>query len=95
MKRSTARVAGAAISQPGVSPLGREPISTVAMPIVSSDATSVCVRPNRSPKWPKSTDPMGRAKNATPNTASDWSCATAGSSFAKKRAGNTSTAAVA
>ncbi len=95
MKRSTARAAGAAISQPGVRPLGRDPMSTVAMYIVSSDATRVRVRPNRSPKWPKSTDPTGRAKNATPNTASDWSCATAGSELAKNSAGNTSTAAVA
>ncbi len=89
------RSAGAATSQPGVSAVGRQPISTVAMPMVSSEATSVPLRPTRSPKCPKRMDPMGRAMNATPNTANDASCATVGSSFAKKSAGKTSTAAVA
>ncbi|WP_317232827.1 hypothetical protein [Clavibacter capsici] len=37
----------------------------------------------------------GREEDGTPNTASDCSCATVGSSFAKNSAGNTSTAAVA
>ena len=40
------------------------PIATVDTPIVSSAATSVVLRPTRSPKWPKSADPIGRARNA-------------------------------
>ena len=72
------------------------PIRTVAIPIVSSDATRVALRPTRSPKWPNSTEPSGRATNATPNTAKDDRSWVVGSSaFGKNSAGNTSDAAVA
>ena len=65
------------------------------MPIVSSAATSVVLRPMRSPKCPKSADPIGRARNAIANVASDASVADAGSDAGKNSRGNTSTAAVA
>ena len=45
----------------------------VAMPIVSSDATSVDLRPNLSPKCPNTIAPTGRATIAAPNTANDES----------------------
>ena len=35
------------------------PIATVERPIVSRAATSVVLRPTRSPKWPKSAEPTG------------------------------------
>jgi hypothetical protein len=71
------------------------PITTVDTPIVSSAATSVALRPTRSPKWPNSAEPTGRAKNAIANVASDDSVAAAGSAAGKNSLGNTSTAAVA
>ena len=37
----------------------------------------------RSPKWPKSAEPIGRAKNAMAKVASDWSVAAAGSDAGK------------
>ena len=37
-------------------------MATVERPMVSSAATSVVLRPTRSPKWPKSAEPTGRAK---------------------------------
>ena len=63
--------------------------------MVSSAATKVVLRPTRSPKWPKSAEPMGRAKNAIPNVASEASRAVAGSDAGKNNLGKTSTAAVA
>ena len=71
------------------------PITTVEMPIVSSAATSVVLRPTRSPKWPNSAEPIGRATNASANVASDASVAAVGSVLGKNSRGNTSTAAVA
>jgi hypothetical protein len=47
--------------------------ATVDRPIVSSAATSVALRPTRSPKWPNKADPTGRAKNASAKVASDCS----------------------
>ena len=94
--RSSTSTAGAAKAQPGVEAAGIRPIRTVAIPIVSSEATSVVLRPIRSPKWPNSTEPTGRATKATPNTANDdRSCVVGSSAFGKNRAGNTSDAAVA
>ena len=55
---------------------GRQPIRKVAMPMVSSEATRVPLRPNLSPKWPKRIDPSGRAMKATPKTANELSSAT-------------------
>ena len=68
---------------------------TVEIPIVSSDATRVVLRPTRSPKWPKSAEPIGRAKKASPKVASEDNMAVVGSEPGKKRLGKTSTAAVA
>ena len=72
-KRMTTRRAGAQKPQPGTRAVGRQPIRKVAMPMVSSDATRVPLRPNLSPKWPKTMDPSGRAMNATPKTAKELS----------------------
>jgi hypothetical protein len=44
---------------------------------------------------PKNADPNGLAKNATENVASDWSISVDWVDAAKKREGNTSTAAFA
>ena len=62
---------------------------------MSSAATNVVLRPMRSPKWPKSAEPMGRARNAIANVASEASVAEAGSDAGKNNLGKTSTAAVA
>ena len=53
--------------------------------MVSSAATSVVLRPTRSPKWPKSAEPIGRAKNAIANVASEASVAEAGSDAGKNK----------
>ena len=65
------------------------------MPMVSSEATRVALRPNRSPKWPNTTAPIGRAIMAAPNTANEASSAVVSLPVGKKRMGKTSTAAVA
>ena len=70
-------------------------MATVDRPIVIKDATSVALRPTRSPKWPNRAAPSGRAKKATAKVAKDCSTAVAGSLLAKNSCGNTSTAAVA
>jgi len=75
--------------------VGSAPMAKVESPIVPSASTSVVLRPILSPKCPNSADPTGRARNAIPNVASDANTADAGSDFGKKRAGKTSTAAVA
>ncbi len=63
--------------------------------MVSSAATNVVLRPTRSPKWPKSAEPTGRARNAIPKVAREASVAEAGSNAGKNSRGKTSTAAVA
>ncbi len=70
-------------------------MATVETPIVSSAATSVVFLPMRSPKWPKSAEPIGRARKAMAKVASDASLPVAGSVDGKNSAGKTSTAAVA
>ena len=65
------------------------------MPMVSSDATRVPLRPTLSPKWPNTMEPSGRATNATPKMAKELSRAVAASALGKNSAGKTSTAAVA
>ena len=70
-------------------------MQTVDSPIVSSEATSVFLRPILSPKWPNSAEPTGRAKNASASVESDSSVATAGSLLSKNWELNTSTAAAA
>ena len=70
----TARAA-AAPRRRCVAYVGSRPIVTVDRPIVSSAATSVVLRPTRSPKCPNSADPIGRARNAIAKVASDASVA--------------------
>jgi hypothetical protein len=41
--------------------VGRQPIRNVAPPISISVTIRILRRPMRSPKWPKTTPPMGRA----------------------------------
>ncbi len=75
--------------------VGSTPIVTVDTPMVNSAATSVVLRPTRSPKWPKTAEPIGRARNAIAKVARDASVADAGSEAGKNSFGKTSTAAVA
>ena len=63
--------------------------------MVRSAATSVVLRPMRSPKWPKSAEPIGRAMKAMAKVASEASVAEAGSDAGKNSRGKTMTAAVA
>ena len=61
-KRHSASSSGAATP---IVCVGRQhPDRTVETPIVISAATSVVLRPTRSPKWPNSADPIGRARKA-------------------------------
>ena len=80
---------------PMVSYVGSRPMATVEIPIVSSEATSVTLRPMRSPKCPNSAEPIGRATNAIAKVARDCSVAAVGSPCGKKMCGKTMTAAVA
>jgi hypothetical protein len=75
--------------------VGSTPMVTVEIPIVSRAATSVVLRPTRSPKCPNTAEPTGLARNAIANVASDASVADAGSDAGKNSRGNTITAAVA
>ena len=63
--------------------------------MVSSEPTRVALRPMRSPKWPNTIEPIGRATNARPKVARDASSAVVGLPLGKNRNGNTDTAAVA
>ena len=63
--------------------------------MVSSAATSVALRPMRSPKWPNTAEPIGRATNASAKVANDCKVAVAASPAGKNNFGNTNTAAVA
>ena len=75
--------------------VGRAPMAKVDRPMVDNARTRVRLRPMRSPKWPNSAEPMGRARNAIPKVASEARVEEAGSDAGKNRRGNTSTAAVA
>jgi hypothetical protein len=75
--------------------VGRQPMRNVAIPIVRRDATRVALRPNRSPKWPNTMAPSGRATIAAPNTPNEASSAVVSLPVGKNSAGKTSTAAVA
>jgi hypothetical protein len=53
--------------------VGSSPIRKVAIPIIRRVMTNIDLRPMRSPKWPQTMPPMGRAANPTakvPNAAS-------------------------
>ncbi|VDC49416.1 hypothetical protein BREV_BREV_03575 [Brevundimonas mediterranea] len=75
--------------------VGNRPMATVDTPMVIRAATSVALRPTRSPKCPKARAPTGRAKKAMEKVAKDDSMAVVGSAPGKNSFGNTSTAAVA
>ena len=70
-------------------------MATVDGPMVISAATSVALRPLRSPKCPNKAAPNGRAKKANAKVARDSSVAKAGSLPGKNNFGKTNTAAVA
>jgi len=73
---------------------GISPTAMVEKPMMSKVATSVRLRPIRSPKWPKMAAPTGREKKATPKVANDNSAAMTGVCSGKNTLGNTSAAAV-
>jgi hypothetical protein len=74
---------------------GSRPISVVATPISSSVMTRLCLRPTRSPRWPNSTAPTGRAKKPMAKVPSEASVPMKGSLVAKNTSPNTRAAAVA
>ncbi|MCP9972349.1 hypothetical protein LUX57_50720 [Actinomadura madurae] len=54
-----------AAAQPIVAAVGSRPMRKVAPPITTVEATSIGLRPYRSPKWPATAPPTGRATNPT------------------------------
>jgi len=70
------------------------PISAVETPMMSREITSIDLRPTRSPKWPKTMPPTGRAANPTANVANADSVPISGSAFGKNSLLKTSAAAV-
>jgi hypothetical protein len=63
MRRSVTSRIGA--RTPTVPKVGSSPMAKVAPPIMSREMTSSFLRPIRSPKWPKTSAPIGRAANPT------------------------------
>ncbi len=63
-RRSTTSSTGA--RNPIDAYVGSSPISVVATPIITSEMISMFLRPRRSPKWPKTTPPIGRATKPAP-----------------------------
>jgi hypothetical protein len=74
--------------------VGSTPMAAVARPMMSSDRTSIDLRPMRSPKWPKTMPPSGRAAKPTPKVASAASVPMVGSTFGKNSLSKMSAAAV-
>ena len=72
---------------------GTSPIPVVATPINTNVVTSSAFRPMRSPKWPKSAAPTGRARNPTKYVENDSIVAMNGSEPGKNFCGNTVAAA--
>ena len=66
----------------------------VATPMSTSVVTSVALRPIRSPKWPKTAAPTGRAAKPTNSVLKDRSVPASGELDGKNSFGNTSAAAV-
>src|ERR1700690_4279134 len=66
----------------------------VLTPMRSSVATSVDLRPTRSPRYPKITPPSGRARKPIVKVLKDRIFPVNGSASGKKRAGKTRVAAV-
>jgi len=73
--------------------VGRQPIAKVDTPIKTSVNINTLRLPMRSPKWPRTKAPTGRATYATPNVANDSTC-DASSPDGKKTFGKISAAAV-
>ena len=90
--RSNTRSSGAAM--PMLAKLGSRPMATVAPPMLSSVASSMALRPTRSPKWPQTTAPKGRATNPVAEVAKASSVPVAGSCAGKNSLPNTNAAAV-
>jgi len=61
-RRVTSRIGA---RTPTVPKVGSRPIANVDPPIISSEMTSSFLRPIRSPKWPKTRAPIGRAAKPT------------------------------
>src|SRR4051812_43472633 len=91
-KRSASSSNGA--QTPNVPYPGSSPTNAVDSPISSSEATSTDLRPTRSPKCPNTTDPNGRAANATAYVENEASVALTGASVGKNASLRTSAAAV-
>ena len=66
---------------------------TVAMPIIIIVMMSSALRPTRSPKWPNSAAPIGRAAKPTKNVENESSVPMNGSDPGKNFCGNTVAAA--
>jgi hypothetical protein len=66
--------------------VGNSPISRVGTAIRATDAVSALLRPSRSPTWPKSTPPSGRARKPAANAPKAASVDETGSSAGKKLA---------
>ena len=79
---------------PIASYVGSRPIAAVATPMISSEITSIDLRPTRSPKWPKMMPPSGRATKPTAKVANAASVPAVGSTFGKNSSSKTSAAAV-
>jgi hypothetical protein len=78
-----------------VAALGTRPTATVDRTMISSVATRAFLRPRRSPKYPKTTAPSGRDRNAVANVPIEAIVASAALRSGKNTVGNTSAAAVA
>jgi hypothetical protein len=77
-----------------LSKVGSSPIRAVAIPIMRSESTSMALRPILSPKWPKTSPPMGRATKPTAYVEAEASLPAVSLNSGKKSAGNMSAAAV-
>lgn len=89
--RSTTSRIGAAI--PITPQPGRTPTRKVLSPIINNETIKIVFRPIRSPKWPNSAAPNGRAMNATAKVEKAASVPVTGSSAGKNALFNTSAAA--
>jgi hypothetical protein len=79
---------------PMLSKVGSTPIKAVAIPMISSDVTSIALRPILSPKWPKTSPPKGLAAKPTAYVEAEASLPAVSLNSGKKSAGKMSAAAV-
>ena len=80
-------------SQPAIAYVGTKAIASVQLPINSMEATSIALRPIRSPKWPNVIAPNGRATNAMPKLIKASKVCAAGDFVGKNSGPKTSAAA--